>query len=94
MIVSRAGFSWPCECEGIYAVTDAREDVKYIGQTGNVQERLQGHERAACWKSLGGDRYFFRPMRGVEETERRRVEGTLIQKYDPPCNRQGTTSEK
>lgn len=71
--------------------TPDRYNILYIGQTGQAQTRLdQNHHKYQCWQThnVNGLYVAFLPTPSVQYTEsqRRQIETTLIQKYNPVCN--------
>ena len=72
----------------VYAVTrrssDGRHTVVYIGHTGNLPERFEGHHKEACFRQHRANCLCVRR----EPSERRRLmnEADLIRNYAPPCN--------
>ena len=67
--------------------------VLYVGQTQNFEERgfPNGHHKAACWKKHAGGKplYVATFLTFGLEGWRRRLEASLLQTYDPPCNDYG-----
>jgi len=61
----------------------------YIGQTKNLNERLEGHEKEACAKKQGAT-HIHAHTTGNGEAGRRTEEKDLILKWQPPCNDQLT----
>ncbi len=65
----------------------------YIGETSNFENRLTGsHHRYDCWKRQAGseDKIFYglHIMDSSTEQQRLNLETSLIQQYDPICNKQ------
>ena len=58
--------------------------VLYIGQTGDLRERFDGHHKQACFDRNGKTHIAAYP----EPTESRRfnVEADLVRNYNPICN--------
>jgi predicted GIY-YIG superfamily endonuclease len=61
----------------------------YIGQTKNLNERLEGHEKEACAKRKGAT-HIHAHTNGNGEAARLAEEKDLILKWQPPCNEQLT----
>ena len=60
--------------------------AKYIGETGNLQERMPNHEKWPCCNRNGVNEIHIN--RGAKSAEERRIqEADLVAMYDPPCNR-------
>ena len=59
----------------------------YIGQTNNLNERLNNHEKEACAKRNGAT-HIHAHTDGSGETVRCAEEKDLILKWQPPCNEQ------
>jgi len=66
--------------------------IVYIGETGQVGTRLSTHNRRDCWRrNCSTSLYvavYWTPSNQYSSEERREIERELIEKYDPPCNRQ------
>ena len=58
----------------------------YIGQTGDLRERLPDHEKRPCAIRQGATH--IHAHRSGDEHERRVEEADLIRKYKPRCNTQ------
>ena len=59
----------------------------YIGQTENLDERLEDHEKETCAKRNGATHMHVHLNSGGEQA-RRAEEKDLILKWQPPCNEQ------
>lgn len=59
----------------------------YIGQTNNLDERLEGHEKEVCAKRQGAT-HIHAHTNGNGEVGRRAEEKDLILRWQPPCNDQ------
>jgi len=59
----------------------------YIGQTKNLNQRLDDHEKEACVKRYGAT-HIHAHLTAGDESIREAEEGDLIQKWMPPCNEQ------
>jgi len=64
----------------------------YIGETGRIGTRLSTHHRRDCWKRKCRTSLYialyWTPSDQYSPEERKEIERELIEKYDPPCNRQ------
>ena len=84
---------------GIYAIMykqDVTRDLYtlvYIGESGNLNDRgfYQSHHRYNCWISrAGSERNIYIGtylMPNSTDEQRREIEGGLINRLDPACNR-------
>ena len=76
----------------VYVFTSARpnangghiHNIVYIGQTGNLNERLSYHHKEGCIDRNGANRICIRVT--PNESDRLRIEADLIAKYQPPCD--------
>ncbi|KKN72927.1 hypothetical protein LCGC14_0406310 [marine sediment metagenome] len=57
----------------------------YIGQTGNLSERLNNHDEMPCIKRNGGT-HIHAHINNAGETTRLAEERDLVSKWSPPCN--------
>ena len=57
----------------------------YIGQTNNLNQRLEYHEKEACARRNGATHIHVHLTSGGE-TVRRTEERDLLLKWKPPCN--------
>ena len=57
----------------------------YVGETGDLSERLDDHHKAWCIALLGATHISFRPNY-AGEVARRTEEQDIVGKYAPPCN--------
>lgn len=80
---------------GVYACTynEAGRTVSinrllYIGEAGDVQSRVAGHEKLPAWKRQlkQGEVLCFNAALISPETDRQRAEAAMIFKHKPPCN--------
>lgn len=69
--------------------TPGRWTPCYIGQTTNLDQRLDSHEKEACAKRHGATHIHAHLTPGGETT-REAEEKDLIRKWSPPCNEQLT----
>ena len=58
----------------------------YIGQTGELKNRIENHEKWDCFEFNGANCICVH-MDAIEDS-RLHIETDLIQNYDPPCNKQ------
>lgn len=76
----------------VYAVTRRspklgggfEHDIIYIGQTGNLPERFEGHHNAACFRKHQANCICVH--QDSIEIRRLAKERDLLQTYSPPCN--------
>lgn len=77
---------YSCFCNPSERTVDLHR-VLYIGESENVQERLQNHEKFPKWcnylKNGESICYSFAP---INSNDRERAEAALIYKIKPPCN--------
>lgn len=59
----------------------------YIGQTENLSQRLDNHEKEACAKRRGAT-HIHTHINSAGEAARRAEEKDLIVRWTPPCNEQ------
>jgi hypothetical protein len=83
---------------GIYAVYACTHNVAqgtvslcgllYIGEAGNMRERITCHERWGDWAShlLPGEELCFSAASITTASGRQRAEAALIREHQPPCN--------
>ena len=62
-----------------------RFDPKYIGETGNLKERLPNHEKWPCCNRNGVNEIHINTEAESPE-ERRRQEADLVERHAPQCN--------
>ena len=60
-------------------------EAKYIGETGNLADRMRDHEKWPCCDRNGVNEIHINTDAKFPE-ERRRQEADLVARYDPPCN--------
>ena len=68
--------------------TETQQDqfrAEYIGETGNLGERLANHEKKDCAKRHGATQVHVHTAEGGEAV-RKAEEADLIARNDPPCN--------
>jgi hypothetical protein len=68
------------------SVPDNKLRAIYIGQTSNLSERFDNHERMPCIRRNGAD-YICAHKSNESEKGRCAEESDLIANYDPCCNR-------
>lgn len=75
--------------EGIYAAIGFRNSNGYpvldIGESEDIRERVQNHDRAACWVSNGVYAFAVHRMPGSSKIQRMHLEGELRDRFNPPC---------
>lgn len=59
----------------------------YIGQTQNLNQRLENHVKETCAKQQGAT-HIHAHLSNLDEASRRVEEKDLILKWKPPCNEQ------
>ena len=57
----------------------------YVGETDNLQECLQNHEKMPCIEQHGA-RHIHVHTGDINENIRRDEAGDIIEKWNPPCN--------
>jgi hypothetical protein len=75
---------------GVYAILDERADSYYVldvGESGEVKDRVESHDRRQCWKryAQGPIRYAVHYTPSVSAAGRREIERAVRRKYSPPC---------
>ena len=73
---------------GFAKVAGGRWVPLYFGQTFNLRDRLENHERERCAR-MSGATHIHVHANGGGEAARRREEGDLIGGHSPHCNRLG-----
>ena len=72
----------------VYAIMrrddEGRHAVIYIGQTGDLSEKLDGHEKEPCFKTFVANRTCIHE--DDYEDSRLQIEADLIGKHSPSCN--------
>jgi len=66
---------------------DGRWAPIYIGETDNLLTRLRNHEKLPCVRRNAGT-HVHAHLSSPDERVRRVEESDLIEKWDPPCNKQ------
>ena len=59
----------------------------YIGESGDLKDRLSGHDKLDCVNRHGGTHIHAHTSPGGQAV-RRVEEADLIAKWDPPCNKE------
>ena len=59
----------------------------YIGETESLKDRLPNHEKLPCVRRYGGT-HVHSHTNPSDESVRRAEESDLIEKWDPPCNKE------
>ena len=76
---------------GIYVILDKRSDGKWwvidVGESTDVQTRVEGHDRAPCWafnqRGTLGVAVLYTPA--WSEAQRRSLESEIRDAYSPAC---------
>lgn len=60
----------------------------YIGEAGNIQKRISGHEKWDTWSSKlrPGEELCFNAALISPQSDRERAEAAMIFQHKPPCN--------
>ena len=69
---------WAMHSTGNYKIID-------IGESGNIRERISGHDRKSQWSNYCTQTIAFATIPIATETQRRQVERELRQQIKPPC---------
>lgn len=90
------------EVSGVYCVYAGRKlpvgrlrlrKLLYIGESDNVSQRFQNHEKILDWQSwLSKGEQLYISVAQVPSSDRKRAEAACIYEMHPPCNNQGKTS--
>ena len=67
---------------GVYVVLNFDNDVVDVGESGNVRERVEDHEREPCWRRNGGSKY---AAHYTDESKRMTIEKQIRREHNPPC---------
>lgn len=59
----------------------------YIGETGNLKDRLSNHEKMPCVERYGGTHVHVH-VSSADKKTRTAEESDLVAKWDPPCNKE------
>lgn len=82
------------EAAGLYAIGCKKdENVKLIdvGESGDIRERVENHDRKDCWEDECKDgeiRYAYLRTPGKSKPEREEIEKDIRDKEDPPCGKE------
>ena len=74
---------------GVYAILGDKGGKKYvadIGESQEVRDRVENHDREPCWKRQGYSKIMY-AAHYCNESERMRIEKELRAKYTPPCGK-------
>jgi len=90
--------------EGVYCIlgrkkpTSENDSLKwnpiYVGQSGEVKERIKDHERKSDWEKEAREKGYDELKVAVysqtdfDETKREALETKIRDEYKPPCNKQ------
>ena len=82
----------PEEEPGIYIVygfTDHNNgnQIRYVGESNNIKNRMSGHEKEDCWKKNQDDIEIY-VYKEENESIRKHIEQNIIDELKPPCNDQ------
>ncbi len=58
----------------------------YVGETGNLSDRLANHHQTACFDQLGANCVCVHAE--SDDKKRLAIEVDLLENYNPPCNQQ------
>lgn len=72
---------------GVYGIMNASKQMIYIGQTGNLAERMSAHQSDRTHRMHRYAPSLVWVERISDEAERIRREHEIIAEYDPPANR-------
>ena len=76
---------------GVYVICDKRTDGRWyvldVGESSRVRDRIESHERSACWQRHAqgpiGVAVLYTP--GWTDSQRRGLESRIRDDYAPPC---------
>lgn len=79
---------WPTGSANYICVQVVRNNfyAKYIGETGNLRERLPNHEKWPCCNRNGVSEIHIN-QDAKSAQQRLNQEADLLAKHDPPCNK-------
>ncbi|RDD43027.1 hypothetical protein TrispH2_004076 [Trichoplax sp. H2] len=82
-----SGSNPPPERQGVYMITDSRDEVLYVGETENLARREREHKNFDMFKKT---EYFLwhELPKNTSDKRRREIETDLIQYYKPPRNKE------
>lgn len=79
------GANWK-QVPAVYAPLDGPSgDPVDVGETDNLKERLENHERRPCWENHAIRGLYFVVRVEESETRRKVIEKAVRDYYDPPC---------
>lgn len=73
---------------GVYLVTykiGSQDIVLDIGQAENIRERIETHDRKACWNNIRKGPLYYYATNVQSDLLRGMLEHSLRQKYNPLC---------
>ena len=73
---------------GVYVILCKTNDsykVLDVGESGNMKERVENHDRKDCWKKNCKSTIVYAEMKEADEDRRKKIEKTIRNKTDPPC---------
>lgn len=73
---------------GVYVIlckTNESYTVLDVGESENIKERVQNHERKDCWKRHCSGNITYAEIKEPDEDKRRAIEKTIREKINPPC---------
>ena len=74
---------------GVYAILcgDGTTPID-VGESATIKDRVEGHDRAACWRQncSGTIKYAAHYVQG--EQQRKKVEQEIRAQYDVPCGKE------
>jgi hypothetical protein len=77
-------------CSGVYAILGRNGTggwaVVDIGESGDLRNRIDGHDREACWNRETSSSWSVAAYY-CDEPTRMRVESALRSQYNPPCGK-------
>ncbi|MCH8978104.1 MAG: hypothetical protein IH945_02535 [Armatimonadetes bacterium] len=78
---------------GVYTILDKKSNGNYdivdVGESGNVKDRVENHDRKDCWKRHASEIWYAAYYTlGWTADQRRALEKKIRDEYDPPCGKQ------
>ena len=73
---------------GVYVILCKTNDsykVLDVGESKNMKERVENHDRKDCWEKNCKGTIVYAEMKEADEDKRRAIEKTIRGKIDPPC---------
>ncbi|GIK23626.1 MAG: hypothetical protein BroJett005_30400 [Ignavibacteriota bacterium] len=83
--------AWLKHQQGVYVILDKRSDGKWyvvdVGEAGDVRDRVENHDRKACWERhrLGEVGVAALYTVGWSAEQRRALEGRIRDAFSPAC---------